>query len=334
MNAERSNFSLAAAVLGGVLCVTAASFISRPAAAQNGGPDGKAFCIGCSVDGKATPRAADGHPDLNGFWNDTSGVGNNISGRGPDGSVLFDFAGAGLNADGATSSSTPGKPNDYRTDQYKNLSQPSYKPEYAAKVNKIADETFGVANSSDPQYTCNPLGLPRSWSAMHIVQTPQVIALIYESAPGLAARLIYTDGRLHPKDIDTSFMGDSIGHWEGDTLVVDVTGLNDETWLGGGFAGPRYASLHSDKEHVVERWTRNGDVMTYEATVEYPVMFTKPWVITPRRIRHAGPDDQFLELICEDHDAGHVQKPKADDPYLCNYCTTKIPNGTSIGKTK
>jgi hypothetical protein len=323
---------LSAAVLL-VLGFAMLSVPSQPAAAQNGAPAGKPTCIGCSVDGKTTPRAADGHPDLSGFWNDTAGLGNNIAGRGGDGSVLFDFAGAGLNEDGATSSSTPGKPNDYGTDFYKNLSQPPYKPEYAAKVKKIADETFGVANALDPQYTCNPLGIPRSWSAMHIVQTPQVIALLYESAPGVAARLIYTDGRGHPKDLDTSFMGDSVGHWEGDTLIVDVAGLNDETWLGGGFAGPRYASLHSDKEHVVERWTRTGDDLRYEATVDDPVMFTKPWVISPRRIRHAGADDQFLELICEDHDSSHVRKPTANDPYICNYCSTKIPNGTSIGKT-
>jgi hypothetical protein len=335
MQSGRNRYSLVAAFASGALfCVVGFFFSSKGVVAQSSAPAGKPACIGCSSDGKTTPQAPDGHPDLSGFWNDTEGVGNNIAGRAADGSVLFDFAGAGLNPDGSTSSSTVGKPNDYGTAQYKGLSQPSYKPEYAARVKKIADDTFGVANPLDPQYTCNPLGIPRSWSAFHVVQTPQVIALIYESAPGLAARLIYTDGRPHPKDLDTSFMGDSIGHWEGNTLVVDVAGLNDETWLGGGFAGPRFASLHSDREHVVERWTRVGDVLTYEATVDDPVMFTKPWVITPRHIRHAGADDQFLELICEDRDAGHVQKPTSADPYLCNYCTTKVPNGAGIGKTK
>jgi hypothetical protein len=166
------------------------SLVRVPGVAQNK-PDEKKYCIGCSADGKTTPRMSDGHPDLNGFWNDISGavgapggLGNNIAGRAADGSVLFDFAGASFNASGATDSSTAGKPNDYGTAAYKNLSQPSYKPEYAARVQKIADETFGVANALDPQYNCRPLGVPRSWSAMQVIQTPQVIAFLYESAPG------------------------------------------------------------------------------------------------------------------------------------------------------
>lgn len=133
-------------------------------------------------------------------------------------------------------------------------------------------------------FACKPLGVPRgAVGTMQVVQTPQVTAFLYELQPGPVFRLIYTDGRAHPKpdDLDTSFLGDSIGHWEGDTLVVDTIGLNDETWLGGGFAGPKYARIHSDQEHVIERWTRDGDTLTYEATVEDPVMLTKPWVITP-----------------------------------------------------
>ena len=71
-------------------------------------------------------------------------------------------------------------------------------------------------------------------------------------------RIIYMDGREHPKDLDTSYMGNSIGHWEGDTLVIDTIGLNDETWLGRN----KYQEIHSDKEHVVERWTRTSDVLS------------------------------------------------------------------------
>ena len=62
---------------------------------------------------------------------------------------------------------------------------------------------------------------------------PAGIAVMYENSPGPVYRVIYTDGRQHPKDLDTSYMGNSIGHWEGDTLVIDTVGLNDETWLGG-----------------------------------------------------------------------------------------------------
>src|SRR3954471_25090482 len=91
------------------MVVLASAFLGafRFAVAQNGAPADKP-CIGCSKDGKTTPRLADGHPDLNGFWNNMAGVGNNIAARRDDGSVLFDFAGAGFGADGATTSSTPG----------------------------------------------------------------------------------------------------------------------------------------------------------------------------------------------------------------------------------
>ena len=99
--------------------------------------------------------------------------------------------------------------------------------------------------------------------------------------------------------MQASFLGDSIGHWEGDTLVVDVTGLNAETWLGGGSPGnQKYTSIHSDQEHVVERWTRRGDTITYEAAVEDPVMFTRPWVITPRQAELATPGEELLESPC------------------------------------
>jgi hypothetical protein len=103
-------------------------------------------------------------------------------------------------------------------------------------------------------------------------------------------------------------VGHSIGHWEGDTLVVDVVGLNDETWLGSGTIGPKYAMMHSDKMHVVERWTRTGNVITYEATVDDPVMFTKPWVMTPRQTQLAGPDDYIRPTMCIPYDKTHLVK--------------------------
>jgi len=310
--------------------------VSRFAMAQNGGPFAKPACVGCSVDGKTTPRLSDGHPDLNGFWNNMAGVGNNIVARADNGSVLFDFAGEGLGPDGATASSTPGDPNKYGSQAYNNLSQPPYKPEYAAKVKALVDnEQYGATLNEDPQMECKPLGVPRgSVGTMQIVQTTQVMALLYENAPGPTYRIVYVDGRPHPTDLDTSFWGHSIGHWDGDTLVIDIVGLNDETWLGGGMGGPKYALWHSDKEHVVERWTRNGDLMNYEATVEDPVVFSKPWVVTPKRLQHAKADDEIIEALCSGQDKGHFVSPTKEDPFICNYCSTKIENGTSIGKTK
>ena len=78
-----------------------------------------------------------------------------------------------------------------------------------------------------------------------------------------------TDGR-SVTDVDPSYFGDSVGHWEGDTLVVDVTHLNDETWLANG------GYFHTDALHVVERYTRQGNTLRYEATAEDPNVMTKP----------------------------------------------------------
>jgi hypothetical protein len=140
-----------------------------------------------------------------------------------------------------------------------------------------------------------------------------VVAFLYEDRPGPYFRIVYLNGQ-HPKDLDPSYYGHSIGHWEGDTLVVDVVGLNDETWLGSGTVGPKLAMMHSDQLHVVERWTRSGDVLTYEATVEDPVMFSKPWVMTPRQTQIAKEGDYIRPTMCVPFDKSHLMT-KDETPY-------------------
>jgi hypothetical protein len=120
--------------------------------------------------------------------------------------------------------------------------------------------------------------------------------------------------------LDTSYFGHSTGHWEADTLVVDVVGLNDETWLSSGAGGTKYTSIHSDQEHVVERWTRKGDELTYQATVEDPVMLTKPWVLSPRHARIAPADDYIQPQMCVSNDKGHIIKPSETDKFVCGWC--------------
>jgi hypothetical protein len=309
--------------LVGAALLTVLLFASMPAAAQDkAAAAGNGPCIGCSVDGKTTPRTADGHPNLNGFWGGNAGGGGASTRqfeRGSDGSILFDF-GTDFNDRSICNDDSCIDPN-----------EPPYKPEYLEKVKKISATYYGGTTPLDPQMDCRPLGIPRTGiGGMQIVQTPEAIAILYEGAPYSTFRLIFTDGRQHPKDLDTTFMGDSIGHWDGDTLVVDVTGLNDETWLAGGVGNRiKYGNIHSDQEHVIERWTRKGDVLTYEATVEDPVMFTKPWVITPRRVQHAGRGDSsidgLLETICTP-DKAHFVPPSPNDVPSCNYrCSDVAP---------
>ena len=303
--------------LGAVVSLAVLSLASMPVAAQNPtagqnkGPAAKAdrvitneelekAYLALPIAKLPTPRTADGHPDLTGFYYNILDV---TGKRNADGTLYYGF--------GETNARLGAAP-----PKYPEATRPPYKPEYAAKVKAIVDAEYGGFSSDDPHLECKPSGVPRATTGpLQVVQTPKLVVILYESNfIGETFRLIYTDGRQHPKpdDLETSYYGDSIGHWEGDVLVVDVVGLNDETWLGGGDGhtepaafgeptnhgiGERFALIHSDQEHVVERYTRHGNMLFYDATVEDPVMLTKPWVLTTRHLL-LRPDDQFFESFC------------------------------------
>ncbi len=323
MNGRLMETILAAACFTGLL-----SLLPVPAPAQAG----QSAASAVAVASKPTPRTPDGHPDFSGFYNlvdiyhgdpKEEKPGQHVVNRAENGSVFFDYGGA--NGGGGEEGNT-------RIRQTQNgkvnmldrtcvsCENPPYKPEYMAKVKAIGDAMYGDASPLDPQYDCKPYGVPRGslrgggGYAMQIVQNAQVMAFLYEDRPGPYFRIVYMDGRGHPDDFDPSYVGHSIGHWEGDTLVVDVVGLNDDTWLGSGTVGPKYAMMHSDKMHVVERWTRTGNVVTYEATVDDPVMFTKPWVMTPRQTQLAAPDDYIRPTMCIPFDKTHLVD-KENVPY-------------------
>ena len=130
----------------------------------------------------------------------------------------------------------------------------------------------------DPMARCFLSGVPRITTRplpFQIVQMPGQVILLYEAHH--AFRIIPTDGRPHPDDVEPSFLGDSVAHWEGDTLVVDVIGFNEKTWLAG------VGTIHSEKLHVTERYTRDSsDTIRYDVTIEDPDVFTKPWYSTKR----------------------------------------------------
>jgi hypothetical protein len=328
MKARGANDPLIAIILAAVFSVFPLSLLPVAAAAQAG----QSAASAAAAASKPTPRTPDGRPDFSGFYNLVDiyhgdpieeKPGQHVVNRAENGSVFFDYGGA--NGGGGEEGNT-------RVRQTQNgkvnmldrtcvsCENPPYKPEYLAKVKAIGDAMYGDASPLDPQYDCKPYGVPRGslrgggGYAMQIVQNAQVMAFLYEDRPGPYFRIVYLDGRGHPEDFDPSYVGHSIGHWEGDTLVVDVVGLNDDTWLGSGTVGPKYAMMHSDKMHVVERWTRTGNVITYEATVEDPVMFTKPWVMTPRQTQLAAPDDYIRPTMCVPYDKTHLVK-KDNTPY-------------------
>jgi len=174
--------------------------------------------------------------------------------------------------------------------------KPAYKPELVAKVKELSDKQ-GVL---DPAFYCKPQGVPRMGPPSQIVQTPGQVVFLYGASN--LFRIIPTDGRPHRADADPSYMGDSIGRFEGDTLVVDVTNFNDDTWLGSD------GYFHSEKMHVVERLTRKGDVLTYTATVEDPLVLATPWTLPVRQLKLSkSAADALIEAPpCVEHDAPHI----------------------------
>jgi hypothetical protein len=142
---------------------------------------------------------------------------------------------------------------------------------------------------------CLPPGVPRILLMpfpMQIAQLPGEVLMIFEYDHFI--RAIYTDGRPHPKDLDPTWMGDSIGKWEGDTLLVDTIGFNDKTWL------DMVGHPHSDALHLSERIRRvDRDTLQDDLTINDPKAYTKTW--TGQQIFELKPSWHLGEYICEDN---------------------------------
>jgi hypothetical protein len=140
---------------------------------------------------------------------------------------------------------------------------------------------------------CKPLGIPQTYITPYpfqIIQTPKQIVIIYEYPN--AIRWIPTDGRAHEVDPDPAWMGSSVGHWDGDTLVVDAIGFNDKTEVHG--------FMHTDALHVVERFRKLPDGnLQYEVTVEDPNVWQTPWKIAPRTFQRRPELENVAEFVCE-----------------------------------
>ena len=248
-------------------------------------------CIPIAAQSKAatTPRTSDGKVDLNGIWGATP-LPPTVK---PGESVRWLLPLKGVDPEG--------------TDVFKGLdrtqvnaraaasNKPEYRPELLAKVKELSDKQ-GVL---DPAFYCKPRGVPRMGTPAQIVQTPGQVVFLY--ADSNLFRVIPTDGRPHRGDADPSYMGDAIGRFDGDTLIVDVTNFNDDTWLGSD------GYFHTDKLHVTERFTRTGDVLTYTAIVEDPNVLAKPWTTTRELKLSKNASDALLEAPpCVEHDAPHI----------------------------
>jgi hypothetical protein len=223
-----------------------------------------------SAQNQSTPRTADGKPDLTGNW------------------TFFPFMWRyGFRRCGPTQVECTPEINQTMDFEFEAPSRfgpnrPPYKPELWDKIQQLDMWT----NKEDPVMTCQPLGIPRHGPPIRIIQTANDIVFFYgryaDGGGGYGEyRIIPIDGRKHDpkKALETTYMGYTVGHWEGDTLLLDSISFVDTTWLArGGF-------FHSDQMRVVERFTRQGNQIRYEVTVEDPEVLAEPWVMAPRVLR-------------------------------------------------
>ena len=206
---------------------------------------------GAAAAAREIPRTTTGHPDLSG---------------------VYDFSGGGRGGRGGNAAPA--------------AAAPELKP--GAEKYKVVRAANDAGLTSD----CMPLAGPQAFSVPYqfeIVASSHHLAILY-GYPG-TFRTIPTDGGVHPADPDPTWMGDSIGHWEGDTLVVDTVGFNDKTEING--------YRHSETLHMVERFRRSDyNTLQYEATLEDPNVFVRPWTVT--RSFALRPDlSKVDEFVCE-----------------------------------
>ena len=227
----------------------------------------------------STPLAPDGHPDLSGLWN---GAGGGVGRTSEDnGNITSNVASRRCAPNQRGCGEQTNQTVDGEFTGRMDPNRPLYKPEFWDKVQDLDRNT----NTVDPIFKCQPYGVPRMGPPTKIVQTANEVVFLY-AAPGAGTqpndfRIIPTDGRDHDpvRAQDVTFYGDSVGHWEGNTLVIDSVGFNDATWL------DRGGYFHTDNMHVIEKLWRDGNTLHYQATVDDSAVLLQPWVMTPRVLK-------------------------------------------------
>jgi hypothetical protein len=240
-------------------------------------------------------------PDLNGIWEAVNSANWDLEAHSAGPSPLPPMLGA-IGAQSAGQSVVEGGKIPYQpwAEQKKN---DNFKNRFMRPTDRLSNDTTG-----DPEAKCYLPGVPRATYMplpFRIVQTGKQILMAYEFAS--ATRIVYMDRK--PKIPNDAWMGWSIGRWEGDTLVVDVTEQNDRTWF------DRAGNFHSEALHVVERYTPLSPYhLMYEARIEDPKVFTRPWTIRMPLYRRVEQNAQLLEFKCvefsEEFLYGHlIEKP-------------------------
>lgn len=259
-------------MMGRVLAVLVALTLSLPA--QNATRDKNKASTKGSV-----PRTPDGKPDLTGVWQS----GSTVKGSWEEANSGTGIGGTGKNPSAPAILSASDRP--------AAAERAPYQPWAAQKVL----ESYKNRGIDDPAAECLPPGVPRTsvlgLFPTQIIETPKQIVILYEYMHEY--RIIPLNAK-HPDDLSPTYMGDSVGRWEGDTLVVDVTGFNEKTWLVG------TGTFHTDALHVTERYTRvDKDQINYDITIEDPNVLTKPWVIHTNLMLRDG--TRLQEYVCAEN---------------------------------
>ncbi|HEV7716014.1 MAG TPA: hypothetical protein VGO53_10480 [Steroidobacteraceae bacterium] len=275
-------------ILRGALAAAIATLLCATAGAADSGGS------------KALPRLADGHPDFNGTWDNGDGYDFLKAQKGADGSIcLLGCApqpGAAAPAAPAPAAAAPAAAAPLKPER------PLYRPQFQAKVQDLDKRQVQM----DPVLRCKSPGLPRIGPPDKIVQRPGEMAFLYDDVSGSFWRIIPTDGRKHRTDADESYLGDAVGHWEGDTLVIETVNFNDDSWL------TDDGSFHTKDLRVTERLSRSGDTMTWLATADDPKVLAQPWVLRPRPMK-LNPNELPEPAPCVEQDLDHMVDDTSHD---------------------
>jgi hypothetical protein len=231
------------------------------------------------------PRTADGKANLNGIWQALNEANWDIETHGAGPSPFPQLLGA-LFAEPPGLGVVEGGPLPYKPEMLAKK-----KANFAGRLTRPTSREINDT-TGDIEAKCYMPGVPRATymgTPFQIVQTPQLVLIAYGFAS--ATRQIHVGRK--PEAPAESWMGWSIGHWEGDTLVVDVTDQNDKTWF------DRAGNFHSDAMHVVERYTPTSPVtLLYEATIDDPNVYTRPWKMSMPLYRRVEKNAQVIDFKC------------------------------------
>jgi hypothetical protein len=258
-----------------------------------------AFAIAAAASAQSSDgvlRAPDGRPDLSGTWDNGAGI-DFVQPRKEGESICIFGCASGTpppprGEGGAAAPGAPPPP-----------AGPKYRPEFAARVADLDARQV----DEDPVLRCFAPGVPRIGPPDKIVQRAGELVFLYEDVSGSFFRIVPSDGRPHPTNNEPSYLGDAVGHWEGDTLVVETVNFNDKTWL------TDNGAFHTEDLRVVERLRRNGDTLEWTATAHDPAVLAAPYEV-PRRVAKLTDIEIVESPPCIDRSLEHM----VDDSHHTN----------------